>query len=641
MKFIAIYYPEHYQAPIDILMWLYDMAEYRDSQKKVVSKPAATGKGKKGAAKKDSDDEVDYEETTFSLKGHKDFKKVSAAAKKPAAPPSKPVFGAGKQMTEAQKEEERQKKLKQMQKEKDKAQSKDVGKDKDLATLESMEQMIEVDETRQPCSLVFIGHVDAGKSTISGNLMLAMGVIDKRTVEKYKEEAKSKNRESWWLAYVMDENEEEKAKGKTVEIGRANFDTPKKRWTIFDAPGHKNYVPNMIMGAALADYGALVISAKKGEFEAGFDGDGQTREHVQLAKSLGISKLVIVVNKMDEPTVKWSKDRYNEITNALKPFLSQSGYDPEKDCVFLPVSGLQGENIERTIDPKVCNWYQGKYFLEILDDLPVPSRDPNGPLRVPVLDKMLDRGVIVFGKVESGTIKLGDGLRLMPSGISCQVQTIYNGKEECVRYAKPGENVKLRLNIENEERVNKGDVICLRDQASVPVSELFEAEVEILQLIDYKPIMSKGYQCILHIHTVADEATIKEILVSYEKTEKGDIIEKQKPQYAKSFNRIICRIQTRIPIPLEKNETMPQLGRFTLRDEGRTIAVGKVLKYKPAASSVGAPVAGKKEESKADGGPKPATTTSQSTKQDLIYDMDSGDMLTPEEHAKRKREREK
>lgn len=345
---------------------------------------------------------------------------------------------------------------------------------------------------------------------------------------------------------------------------------------------------------------------------------------------------------MDEPTVKWSKDRYNEITNALRPFLSQSGYDPDKDCVFLPVSGLQGENIERTIDPKVCSWYQGKYFLEVLDDLPVPPRDPNGPLRVPVLDKMQDRGSVVFGKVESGTIRLGDGLRLMPSGISCQVQTIYNGKEECVRYAKPGENVKLRLNIENEERVNKGDVICLRDQPSVPVSELFEAEVEILQLIDYKPIMSKGYQCILHIHTVADEATIKEILVSYEKTEKGDIIEKQKPQYAKSFNRMICRIQTRIPIPLEKNETMPQLGRFTLRDEGRTIAVGKVLKYKPAASSVSAPVAaGKKEETKTDGGPKPAGTTSQSTKQDLIYDMDSGEMLTPEEHAKRKREREK
>lgn len=152
--------------------------------------------------------------------------------------------------------------------------------------------------------------------------MYLNGAIDQRTIQKFKEEAKEKNRESWWLAYVMDESEQERAKGKTVEVGRANFDTSKKRWTIFDAPGHKNYVPNMIMGAAVADYGALVISAKKGEFEAGFDADGQTREHVQLAKSLGIYKLVVVVNKMDEPSVKWSKDRYNEIITALKPFLA-------------------------------------------------------------------------------------------------------------------------------------------------------------------------------------------------------------------------------------------------------------------------------------------------------------------------------
>jgi len=174
-------------------------------------------------------------------------------------------------MEEKKKKEEEKKK-----KEEEKKMRRDVGKDKDLQTLEieNASEMAEVDETRQPCSLVFIGHVDAGKSTISGNLMFAMGVVDKRTIDKYKEEAKSKNRESWWLAYVMDENEEEKAKGKTVEMGRANFDTLKKRWTIFDAPGHKNYVPNMIMGAALADYGALVISAKKGEFEAGFEAEG-------------------------------------------------------------------------------------------------------------------------------------------------------------------------------------------------------------------------------------------------------------------------------------------------------------------------------------------------------------------------------
>ena len=194
---------------------------------------------------------------------------------------------------------------------------------------------------------------------------------------------------------------------------------------------------------------------------------------------------------------------------------------------------------------------------------------------------MKDRGVMMFGKVESGTVNMGEKLMLMPSGIPCQVLNVYNSKEEAVRYAKPGENVKLRLlNIADENQINKGDVLCSRE-VPIPVTELFEAEVDILELLEYKPILSKGYQFILHIHTVAEEAFIKDIMVAYEKTDKGDVIEKQKPQFTKSFARIICRIQTRIPIPLEKHETLPIMGRFTMRDEGKTIALGKVLKYKP------------------------------------------------------------
>ena len=445
--------------------------------------------------------------------------------------------------------------MKKQQEEKDRKAAK---KEKAIDSLTMNEEIVEVDETRNPASLVFIGHVDAGKSTICGNLMLTMGVIDQRTVTKFKEEAKEKNRESWWLAYAMDESDQERARGKTVEMGKANFDTPMKRLTIFDAPGHKNYVPNMIMGAALADYGALVISAKKGEFEAGFDQDGQTREHIQLAKSLGIYRLIVVINKMDEPSVKWSEMRYNEIISSLKPFLALCGYDPEKECTFVPASGLSGENIVHKAPAGTCNWYKdGRSLIDILDSLPLPPRDENAPLRVPVLDKMTDKGVIIFGKIESGTVKLGDGLKIMPAGTPCQVVTIYNSKDQCVRCAKPGENVKLRISVDSEDKVNKGDVIILRDQTSVQVTELFEAEVQLMELIKYKPILSKGYQCILHLHTVADDATIKDVLVTYDKNERGEEVEKQKPQFAKSFARIICRIQTRIPICLEKYEHMP------------------------------------------------------------------------------------
>lgn len=218
---------------------------------------------------------------------------------------------------------------------------------KEVSEITFEEEVIEVDETRQPSSLVFIGHVDAGKSTICGNLMFMTGMVDERTIEKFKQEAKEKNRDSWWLAYVMDINDDEKSKGKTVEVGRATMETPTKRYTIFDAPGHKNYVPDMIMGAAMADVAALVISARKGEFEAGFERDGQTREHAQLARSLGVNKLVVIVNKMDEETVQWSQERYNDIVNGATPFLiEQCGYKKE-DLIFIPISGLTGHNIEK------------------------------------------------------------------------------------------------------------------------------------------------------------------------------------------------------------------------------------------------------------------------------------------------------
>lgn len=164
---------------------------------------------------------------------------------------------------------------------------------------------------------------------------------------------------------MMDDSKEEKAKGKTVEVGRAHFNTETKRYTIFDAPGHKNYVPNMIMGAACADIGGLVISARKGEFEAGFDRDGQTREHAQLAISLGIQKLVVIINKMDDPSVKWSKDRFNDIKERLFPFLTECGYDVVKNVVLIPISGLHGDNVVSR--DKAPNWYSGPSLIESLD----------------------------------------------------------------------------------------------------------------------------------------------------------------------------------------------------------------------------------------------------------------------------------
>lgn len=294
-------------------------------------------------------------------------------------------------------------------------------KDKDINM--NPEGCAEVDTTREPCSMVFIGHVDAGKSTICGNLMYMMGVVDQRTIDKYKAEAKEKNRDSWWLAYVMDVSDEEKAKGKTVEVGRATFDTQTKKYTIFDAPGHKNYVPNMIMGASLADIGGLVISARKGEFEAGFEKDGQTREHVQLARSLGVQKLIVIVNKMDD--CKWAKSRFDEIKNGLDPFFKATGYS-EEDIIWVPISGLNGDNIKEK--SSVCTWYDGPPLLDILDKVELEKRFPEGSLRIPVLDKMKDKDLVVHGKVENGTVRHGDKLVIAPHGGLAQVLGLMDAK---------------------------------------------------------------------------------------------------------------------------------------------------------------------------------------------------------------------
>merc|ERR1719296_207530 len=203
---------------------------------------------------------------------------------------------------------------------------------------EAKTSALEEGDPREHVNIVFIGHVDAGKSTLSGNILYLTDNVDKRTIEKYEREAKERNRESWFLAFIMDTSEEERAKGITVEVGRAHFETEAKRYTILDAPGHKNYVPNMIVGASQADIGILVISARKGEFETGFEKGGQTREHALLAKTLGVDKLVLAINKMDDHSVEWAESRYTEIKDKMSPFLKTSGFKDEQ-VMFLPLSG--------------------------------------------------------------------------------------------------------------------------------------------------------------------------------------------------------------------------------------------------------------------------------------------------------------
>ncbi|KAE9410474.1 eukaryotic polypeptide chain release factor 3 [Gymnopus androsaceus JB14] len=376
-------------------------------------------------------------------------------------------------------------------------------------------------KVKEHLNIVFVGHVDAGKSTLGGNLLYICGSVDKRTMEKYEKEAKEAGRETWYLSWALDSTPQERLKGKTVEVGRAYFETDARRYTILDAPGHKTFVPSMISGAAQADIAILVISARKGEFETGFERGGQTREHIMLVKTAGVSKVIIVINKMDDPTVLWEKARYDEIKDKLTPFVKAAGFNPKTDVTFIPVSAYTGLNLRDRVPKATCPWWDGPSFLDHLDHMPMVDRKINAPLMMPISEKYKDMGTIVVGKVESGHIRKDDKLILMPN----------------------------------------------KDQCS------FEAQLAILE---HKSIICAGYSAVMHVHTLSEEVTLLSLLHYFDKATGRK--SKKPPQYAKRGQKIVALIETTAAVCVETFIDYPQLGRFTLRDEGRTIAIGKITK---------------------------------------------------------------
>ena len=371
-------------------------------------------------------------------------------------------------------------------------------------------------------------------------------------------------------------------------MGRAHFESKAKRYTVLDAPGHKNYVPNMIAGAAQADVGVLVIAARKGEFETGFERGGQTREHAQLAKTLGVSKLVVVVNKMDDPSIcnadkTWSRERFDEIYGKLGPFLKSTGYNLKKDVYWVPISGLHGLNIKVPIDPKVCDWYAthpavpnaGKSLFQTLDTLEAIDRgDASRPFRMPVMDKYKDMGTMVMGKSESGVVKVGMKLMLMPNRLTVQVGAVYKDEVEAVG-ALAGENLRLRLVGIEDDQVSAGHVLCSRHDL-VPVCSKVECQLVILELLEHKSVFTKGYKAVIHIHSVTEEVEVTDLLATIDPKTKEK--SKTRPKFVKSGTIVMARLSINVPVCCELFSDYPQLGRFTLRDEGRTIAIGKITR---------------------------------------------------------------
>ncbi|GMF26580.1 unnamed protein product [Phytophthora lilii] len=493
-----------------------------------------------------------------------------AAAPAPPAPAA-PVEAAAAAPAEPVAElEEKVEKLAVEEKKEVKAEAA-VEEEEEEDTFEEEEEVGDEDP-REHLNVVLIGHVDAGKSTLSGNLLYLMDMVDKRTIERYEREAKQRNRDSWFLAYIMDTGEEERTKGITVEVGRAHFETESRRFTILDAPGHKNYVPNMIQGASQADVGILVISARKGEFETGFERGGQTREHAMLAKTLGINKLIVVINKMDE--CNWGQERYDECVNKLRPFLRMCGFAVKRDVAFIPVSGLHGDNVKIPLDESKAPWYEGDSLINYMDKMHIANRNPDGPMRVPILDRYSERGTIALGKVESGVLKTGQKVVLMPTNNSAVVNQVYIN-DLPVRTAKPGENVTIRLSCGLDD-VQKGFVLCGTKEENPPRAiHAFAAQIALVDTLEHRPLLTAGYKCILHIHTVAQECVVAKLLRPID-PKTGKPVKKH-VAFIKQGQSVVCRIEVEQSITIETFANMPQLGRLTLRDEGKTIAIGKVL----------------------------------------------------------------
>lgn len=433
------------------------------------------------------------------------------------------------------------------------------------------EQAADVDEDtlkeiygKEHVNIIFIGHVDAGKSTLGGSILYATGMVDERTMDKYKREAKDLGRETWYLSWALDLTKEERSKGKTVEVGRGFFETEKRRYSILDAPGHKTYVPSMIGGASQADVGILVISARKGEYETGFEKGGQTREHAMLAKTQGVNKLVVAINKMDDATVNWSHERYKECTTKLMQFLKGTGYNLKTDVFFMPIAAQQTLGIKDRIPSDICPWYDGPSLLEYLDNMQALERKTNAPFMMAISGKYRDMGTMIEGKIEAGVCKKGMTLIMMPNKEKVEIAALYGETEDEIQIAQCGDQVRVRLRGIEEDDISAGFVLCSPKRLVHNVST-FEAQIRILEL---KTILSAGFNCVLHVHSAVEEVTFAALL---HKLQKGTGRKsKVPPTHAKKGDSIIARMQViggAGSVCIEKFEDYPQMGRFTLRDQ--------------------------------------------------------------------------
>lgn len=418
-------------------------------------------------------------------------------------------------------------------------------------------------------SLVVIGHVDAGKSTATGHLIYKCGGIDKRTIEKYEKEAAEMGKASFKYAWVLDKLKAERERGITIDIALWKFESPKSVFTIIDAPGHRDFIKNMITGTSQADAAILVIASAQGEFEAGISKDGQTREHGLLAFTLGVKQMVVACNKMDDKTVSYSQGRYDEIVKEVGSYLKKVGYNIEK-VRFVPISGWNGDNmIERSEN---MPWYKGPTLLEALDLLEPPTRPVEKPLRLPLQDvyKIGGIGTVPVGRVETGIMRPGDVVTFAPANITTEVKSI-EMHHESLPEAVPGDNVGFNVKNIAVKDIRRG-FVCGNTKADPPREcESFTAQVIIL---NHPGQIGNGYAPVLDCHTSHIACKFAELESKIDRRS-GKELEKE-PKSVKSGDAAIVRMVPQKPMCVEVFTEYPPLGRFAVRDMRQTVAVGVI-----------------------------------------------------------------
>ena len=417
--------------------------------------------------------------------------------------------------------------------------------------------------TQKPhLNLVTIGHVDHGKSTTVGRLLFEHGEIPAHIIEEYKKEAEEKGKATFEFAWVMDRLKEERERGVTIDVAHRKFETDKFYFTLIDAPGHRDFVKNMITGTSQAEAALLVVSARDGEGVM-----AQTREHVFLARTLGVPQMIVLINKMDATQPPYSQQRFEEVKKQVEQLLLSVGY---KNVPVVPISGYKGDNIMKK-SPNMP-WWTGPTLLDLLNQLTIPPKPIDKPLRLPVQDvySITGIGTVPVGRVETGVLKVGDNIIFEPSHKTGEVKSIEE-HHESIPQAEPGDNIGFNVRGISKTDIRRGDVAGHLTNPPTVVSS-FTGQIVVL---NHPSVIAAGYTPVFHAHTAQVACTITEIIKTIDPRQ--GTTKEDHPQHIKTGDAAVVKIVPTKPMVIEKMSEFPPLARFAVRDMGQTVAAGQCI----------------------------------------------------------------